>query len=98
MKKHISLLKKKTEKYKIHIAAVLCAAFGWWGLLYPELTLTPDTVQLICSEEDIPYSTKSSLYLELLSAEPGSICFKSRLFTELAAFWEAFSWDNSIEN
>ena len=30
----------------IRVAAGLCAALGWWGLLYPELALTPDTVKV----------------------------------------------------
>ena len=35
-------MNKKT--FGLRVAAGLCAALGWWGLLYPELALTPDTV------------------------------------------------------
>ncbi len=27
----------------IEMALCVCAAFGWWGVFYPELTMTPDT-------------------------------------------------------
>lgn len=37
--------KNRKERIRIRIVTALCAALGWWGLLYPELTLTPDTVK-----------------------------------------------------
>lgn len=88
----------KKIKNGIRIIAATCAVLGWWGLLYPGLTLTPDTVQAVCDEEDGEELTPEHLYLELLRAERGSIRFRSRLFTELNAFWEAFSWEKSTEN
>ncbi|MCM1026351.1 MAG: hypothetical protein NC432_07930 [Roseburia sp.] len=95
----------KKNKIGIRIIAVFCAALGWWGLLYPELTLTPDIVRVIREAEDGAETVTDrdggltdSLYLELLGAERGSIRFRSRLLTELNAFWEAFSWDRSTEN
>lgn len=95
----------KKIKNGIKILAVTCAALGWWGLLYPGLTLTPDTVEIIREDEDgagiIPEDRDNldgRLYLELLGADRGSIRFRSRLLTELNAFWEAFKWDKSTEN
>lgn len=92
-------------KIKIRIITAMCAALGWWGLLYPELTLTPDTVQLVCEDENGEMLSVSperdlgdSLYLELLGTNRDHIRFRSRLLTELSAFWEAFSWDKSTEN
>ena len=38
-------MEKKWTKFRI--IAGMCAALGWWGLLYPELALTPDTVKVI---------------------------------------------------
>lgn len=93
------------KKFGIRIIAAFCAALGWWGLLYPELTLTPDTVRIICESEDgsetlsdREWELTDSLYLELLGAERTSIRFRSRLLTELNALWEAFSWDKSTKN
>ena len=94
----------RKRKMSIRITATLCAALGWWGLLYPELTLTPDTVRIICEEDgkesfiDREWSFDDSLYLELLGTDRDNIRFRSRLLTELSAFWEAFSWDKSTEN
>ena len=83
----------------------MCAALGWWGLLYPELTLTPETVRIVIEDAsgqeislDRNKNLDDSFYLELLEADSGSIRFRSRILTELNAFWEAFSWDRSTKN
>lgn len=80
----------------IRIIAGMCAALGWWGLLYPELTLTPDTVRVISGEangEELDvtgdWEFDSALFQELLTAGEGSIRFRSRLLTELSALVEA---------
>lgn len=95
----------KKSKIGIRIIAAFCAALGWWGLLYPELTLTPDTVRVIREAEDgtetvleREWSLEDDLYLELLGTDRSNIRFRSRLLTELHAFWEAFSWDRSTKN
>ncbi len=88
-------MNKKT--FGLRVAAGLCAALGWWGLLYPELALTPDTVTAgmeqengeICSQP-LKWSFDCSLFLELLNADPEQITFRSRLFTDISSFWEAF--------
>lgn len=97
--------KDQSRKNRFRILAVMCAALGWWGLLYPELTLTPETVRIVAEDSSAPGTNAEqsrcpddSLYLALLRAEPGKIHFRSRLLTELNAFWEAFSWDRSTKN
>lgn len=67
-------------------AAAICAALGWWGVLYPELTMTPDTYRVICQDgtvqnvqEVVEWNFDSDIYLEILNAEPGRIHFRSRL-------------------
>ena len=42
----------KKKWINIRIIAGMCAALGWWGLLYPELALTPDTVKVICINQE----------------------------------------------
>lgn len=88
----------------IRVAAGLCAALGWWGLLYPELALTPDTVKISVEDEDgtlsapsQEWSFDSPLYLDLLSAERSQITVRSRLLTELKSFWEAFHERDAAE-
>ncbi|MCM1056838.1 MAG: hypothetical protein NC517_04445 [Firmicutes bacterium] len=95
----------KKVKNGIRIITAMCAALGWWGLFYPGLTLTPDTVSIICEDENggesisaDPESFDAGLYLELLGTDRSSIRFRSRLLTELNALWEAFSWDRSTKN
>jgi len=75
----------------------MCAVLGWWGFLYPELALTPDTVKISVEEgEDctkaLPTERRidSSLYLELLNAGRDKITFRSKLLTDLSTFLEAF--------
>lgn len=95
----------KKAKNGIRIAAFLCAALGWWGLLYPELTLTHGTIRTVTEgttdsepESVEEWSYSDDLYLQLLNAGGKNIRFRSRLLTELKAFWEAHSWDKSTEN
>ncbi len=84
--------------------AVVCAALGWWGLFYPDLTLTPDTVRIVRGEDgsEAPLWGENicsgRLYLELLEAERGDVRFRSRLLESLNAFWEAFSWEKSTKD
>ena len=73
------------------------AALGWWGVLYPELTLTPDTYAIVGeekaggeavqkAEEVVKWDFSSDIYKKLLEAEAGQIQFKSRLLLGRAAF------------
>lgn len=87
-------MKKKWKNFRAVLT--ICAAFGWWGLLYPELTLTPETV-IVCEIDSdnrqhiLTEHTKQgrNLYRELLCAERGSITFRSKLLEDLSLFWEA---------
>ena len=80
----------------IRIIIGLCAALGWWGLLYPELALTPDTVKIYTEKDDgelseLPqeWSLDGCLYRDLLSAGRDKITLRSKLFTDIGLFWEA---------
>ena len=81
----------------IRISAGICAALGWWGLLYPQLTFTPDTVSVKLAAEDgtfqeqpLEWDFDSRLYLDLLNADPDKIIFRSRIFTDFSSLLEAF--------
>ena len=93
-------MKKKGLKTRIIIG--LCAALGWWGLLYPELVLTPDTVKIVAEdgeEEPAPleWSFDSRLYLKLLDAGRDKIIPRSKLLTDISSFWEAFHDRDSVK-
>lgn len=87
----------KNIKNKIRIFTVLCVTIGWWGLLYPELSITPDTV-IVVNETDNEKTDRENLYLDLLKAGRSQIRFRSKLLTELNAFWETKSWVKSTKN
>lgn len=80
----------------IRVAIGLSAALGWWGLLYPELALTPDTVKVSgpdeAEEPSAPaWNFDSSLYLDLLNADRDNITFRSRLLTEIKELFKSFN-------
>jgi hypothetical protein len=81
----------------IRITAVLCAALGWWGLIYPQFALTPDTVKVIQADgdgsgRDVTGETAldGSLLRDMLNAGEGCIRFRSRLYADLKPLVEAF--------
>lgn len=87
----------KKKQTGIRIVICLCAALGWWGFLYPELVLTPDTVTVNIEDEEgnlRPLSEDlaedGSLYFDLLHAGGDKITFRSRLLINLNKFWETF--------
>ena len=94
-------LKRKDDCMKrrwigLRIIVNMCAALGWWGLLYPELTLTPDNVKVSVEDEngelrELPgeWDFDSSLYREILEADRDKITFRSRLLTDFCLFLEA---------
>lgn len=81
----------------IRITTGICAVLGWWGLLYPQLALTPDTVSIISGTEDGSFEEQSlkwdfdgSLYLDILNAGSDKITFRSKFFKDLNSLLEAF--------
>ena len=88
-------MKKRRIGFQIIIS--MCAMLGWWGFLYPELVLTPDTLDIKTVDEngnlsDLPddWDLDGSLYLDLVHAGQDKITFRSKLLANLNLFWEAF--------
>lgn len=88
-------------KKVLQAALTMCAVLGWWGVLYPELTLTPDTYRVFYGdgtvqmpEEVVEWDFDSDIYLEILNAEPEQIRFRSKLlqtaeeYLNSISFWE----------
>ena len=79
-------------KKDIRILLFVCAAFGWWGFLYPELAMTPDTYRVVeqdgtvRTERERIESSDSDIYWEVLNADSSQIRFRSKLLNGLAAF------------
>ncbi|MDL2301172.1 hypothetical protein LJC58_02335 [Lachnospiraceae bacterium OttesenSCG-928-D06] len=77
-------MKKNAIVLRIGITA--CAALLWWGFLYPELSLTPDTYEIILEdgsvqnqEEVIEWDFDSDILKQLLNAERSQIRFRSKI-------------------
>ena len=88
-------MKRKWMGLRIIIS--LCAMFGWWGFLYPELVLTPDTVTVSQADEtgnllilSDQWNGNGNLYLDILNAGRDKVSFRSKLLTNLNFIWEAF--------
>lgn len=79
-------------KLKLKKAIWLIYAFGWWGVLYPEFTLTEDTFRVVWvngeKREEWDEKSATEIYCELLQAEPKQIKIKSKLWEILMDFLE----------
>lgn len=76
----------------MRIVITICAAISWWGILYPELTMTPDTYKIVqegeavqSDENMIEWDSDSNMYQTILKTDGSRIRFKSKLFTQLEA-------------
>ncbi len=74
----------------IRVVFSVCAALGWWGVLYPELTMTPDTYEVVWEEDAVQseqnvleWDSGMDVYHMVLEADGSRIHFKSRLLTEM---------------
>lgn len=68
----------------------MCSALGCWGVLYPELTMTPDTYRVVCEDGTVQKEPKvvewdfdSNIYMDILNADRSRIRFRSKLLQEL---------------
>lgn len=83
------------------VVVTICAALGWWGVLYPELTMTPDTYRIVYEEsaseaerdmqeqsEMVEWDFDNNIYETVLGAERSQIRFRSRLLMNVTALYE----------
>lgn len=77
----------------------VCAAFGWWGVLYPELVLTADTCRICRDDEqdrqeiqdDRKCPVEQDIYWSILKADRNEIRFRSKFLIEWNKFMEALN-------
>lgn len=88
-------MKKNKLRIPIHMILSICAVFGWWGLLYPELTMLPSTYNIVCEDDAVQekenvveWDFDNDIYWRILDADRSQIRFKSRLFTNISAWQE----------
>ncbi len=72
----------KKKEIRIRILCGVCVAFCWWGLLYPEFSMTPDTYNLP-AKEAAEWNSDGDVYRLFLETDREQIRFKSRLLEYL---------------
>ncbi len=66
---------------------VLCMAAGWWGILYPQLTLNTDTCRVVTEDgEQILDADGTVVYREMLNADRSQLRFRCRFMEEIMAY------------
>lgn len=88
-------MKRNKLVLSVHILLSVCAVFGWWGLLYPELTMTPSTYRIVyedatVQEQDnmVEWDFDDTIYWDVLKADRNQIRFRSRLVSNVSALQE----------
>uniref|UniRef100_UPI004056ED99 hypothetical protein n=1 Tax=Acetatifactor sp. TaxID=1872090 RepID=UPI004056ED99 len=68
----------------------ICAAIGWWGFLYPELTMTQDTYTVVREEEVTGTEedgkegdSEEDVYRMILETDGERIRYRSRFLMQL---------------
>ena len=96
--------KRNEWRVSLQITLTFCALWGWWGMLYPEFTLTEDTYRVVYEEDDaVPSKSEENvwnenaeaagespreLYRRLLHASKGQVRFRSKLLIQLQKWME----------
>lgn len=93
-------MKQNKLRIPFRIFITACAALGWWGILYPELTMTPDTYKIVYEDavsqeyyvqeqgEVVEWDLDSDIYETVLSADRSRLRFRSRLLMNMSALYE----------
>lgn len=82
------------KRLEMRILISVCAAMGWWGLLYPQLSMTPDTYDIVYEKETAlqedpeEWDFDNDIYRQILEAEDGQVRLRSKLFMKISAFIE----------
>jgi len=101
MKKKIEIFLQKAgmtgQKLAVfRMVCTLCVALGWWGMLYPDFTMTPDTYQVVWEEtvqqeaSMLEWDDQEEIYDLILKADSGQIRFKSRFLSRIEAILKFF--------
>lgn len=82
------------NRFRIKAAICVCLYACWWGLLYPELVVNPDTCRVVDEETEEEILSQGGqmsaglLYQALLEAERDQIRYRSRLLELLEQLFE----------
>lgn len=77
----------------IRVAMSVSAAICWWGILYPELTMTSDTYAVVSehgtvqeAEDMIEWNSREDIYQTLLETDGSRIRFRSKLLMQIESW------------
>ena len=72
---------KSVIKYMIYVASVVTACYGFWGCLFPDLTLVGGTYRIIYEDTETPDEAYNGekLYADILEGRV-TVVYRSRLW------------------
>lgn len=81
---------KRTKQFFL----VFCLAFGWWGVLFPQLAMTKDVYRIVSEDGTVPeqadaqdWDFDDETYEQILKAGSGKVRFKSGLWKDISQLW-----------
>ena len=84
-------MKRNEWRVSLQIMLTLCALWGWWGMFYPEFTLTEDTYRVVyeeMAEEEAVEESPREIYRFMLHASKGQLRFRSKILMQLQKWME----------
>lgn len=92
--KILNIIRRNGQK-ALWTVCVCCAAFGWWGVLYPQFALNEDTYCIVSQDGTVQsedsaakWESGDTIYMEILNADSSRIRFRSKLLKEFSGLWE----------
>ena len=81
---------KRTKQFFL----VFCLAFGWWGVLFPQLAMTKDVYRIVSEDGTVleqedarEWDFDDETYDQILKAGSGKVRFKSGLWKDISQLW-----------
>lgn len=81
---------KRTKQFFL----VFCLAFGWWGVLFPQLAMTKDVYRIVSEDGTVleqedarEWDFDDETYEQILKAGSGKVRFKSGLWKDISQLW-----------
>ena len=78
-------MEKKRLGIAVRVFVAAFAVWGWWGVLYPELTMTSDTYRIVYEDEAAEEAADCDIYRTVLRTDRSRLRFRSRLIMNLSA-------------
>lgn len=73
------IVRKAYRNVRLRTALLVVSALTWWGILYPELCFTEDTLQQVIVVDGVERTVSEADYMEIMDAAGDEIVIGSRL-------------------